>query len=77
MVTPAGGEPEPDWARWNGMSERFEVARFTAALLRALCEGAQPPDIPPGLDATVHEKLARVRAALVATVPRFEAELHV
>src|SRR5205085_1545998 len=25
MVTREGREPEPDWARWNGMSQRFEV----------------------------------------------------
>lgn len=72
MVLREGQEPEPDWARWNGMSERFEVARFTAAVLRALCDGATPPEIPPALDPVIGEKLTRVRDALAATVPRFQ-----
>ncbi len=77
MVVNDDSEPEPDWSTWKGMSERFEVARFTAAVLRALCEGTEPPAIPPGLDSAMHEKLVRVRNALVNTIPRFEAEFAV
>jgi hypothetical protein len=71
MITREGRQPEPDWARWNGMSERFEVARFTAAVLRALCDGTPAPEIPSGLDPVIHEKLVRVRSSLQATVPVF------
>jgi hypothetical protein len=74
MIAREGEQPEPDWARWRGMASRFEVARFTAAVLRALCELRPPPAIPNGLDAAMTAKLQTVRTALVETIPRFEAE---
>ncbi len=70
------GEEEPDWARWRGMSSRFEVARFTAAVLRDLCHDRIPPSVPENLSTEMKHKLQRVREALLATVPRFERSLR-
>jgi hypothetical protein len=76
MVVPAEGEePEPDWARWKGMASRFEVARFTAAVLRTLCDGGEPPGVPRGLDDSMTRRLVTVRAALIAMVDRHRADL--
>jgi hypothetical protein len=75
FVVRGDAEPEPDWARWKGMASRFEVARFTATVLRVLCEGGEPPDVPSGLDDAMTQRLQKVRAALVAMVGRYYAEL--
>ncbi len=75
IVRGKGEEPEPDWARWKGMASRFEVARFTATVLRILCEGGTPPEVPSGLDDAMTRRLVRVRAALVAMVGRYYDEL--
>ena len=76
VVRGEGEDPEPDWARWKGMASRFEVARFTAAVLRTLCDGGEPPDIPAGLDDSMTERLVKVRTALVAMVARHYSELR-
>jgi hypothetical protein len=65
------GEVEPDWSRWRGMASRFEVARFTAAVVRDLSEGRVPPRVPDGLSADMTRRLERVHDALVATIPKF------
>ena len=75
VVRAKGAEPEPDWIRWDGMAPRLEVARYTAAVLRTLCEGGEPPPVPPGLDDAMTEKLVRVRSALITVVGRHYAEL--
>jgi hypothetical protein len=76
MVVRAAGEaPEPDWIRWGGMEPRLEVARYTAAVLRRLCDGGAPPDVPSGLDDAMTERLVKVRTALVAMVERHYADL--
>ena len=72
MIEREGEEPAPDWARWRGMTSRFEVARFTAAVLRALCEGREPPAVPQALEPAMIAKLEKVRAALIVTVDRFD-----
>jgi hypothetical protein len=43
---------------------RLEVARHTAALLRALSDDEAPPPPPPGLDAHLAGRLERVREAV-------------
>ncbi|MFP5255292.1 MAG: hypothetical protein ACLGI8_05510 [Acidimicrobiia bacterium] len=63
-----GGDPEPDWQVWNGMEARFEVARFTAHVLRAVAEGRPAPPVPEGLDPVVAERLAPLRSSLMAVV---------
>jgi hypothetical protein len=43
---------------------RLEVARYTAALLRALSRGGPPPEAPGGLDADLAGRLDRVCTAV-------------
>lgn len=69
-----GEEPEPDWATWRGMSSRFEVARFTASVIRELAEGHPAPEVPE-LDASMRERLVRVRTALVELMATYTDEL--
>jgi hypothetical protein len=57
------------------MSSRFEVASFTASVLRTLCEGGEPPEVPAGLDDAMTAKLFQVHSALVEMVRRHYAEL--
>jgi hypothetical protein len=75
VVHEEGGEPEPDWARWKGMGPRFEVARFTADLLRGLCEGRDALVVPDGLEPAMAARLTKVRDALIAMVARHRDEL--
>jgi hypothetical protein len=75
IVHTEGEAPEPDWARWKGMASRFEVARYTAAVLRTLCDGGDPPAVPPWLDDSMTDRLVKVRTALVAMVARHYSEL--
>lgn len=63
-------ELEPDWRRWRGMASRFEVAHFTATVLKDLCAGESPPEVPPGLEPSMSERLGRVREALVTIFER-------
>jgi len=71
VVHEPGGEPEPDWSRWHGMATRYEVARFTAAVLRSLTDGESPPAIPDGVEGDLVPRLERVRSELVELVGRY------
>jgi hypothetical protein len=67
-----GGEVEtPSWARWHGMEPRLVVTRFTAALLRSQVEETPIPDLPPGLDAAMQERLLMVRDEIIDLVGRY------
>jgi hypothetical protein len=70
-----GGETEPNWETWRGMETRFEVARYTARVLRDLSDGGPAPAIPDGLDPSVAEKLVPVRAALIDLVDRYRDDV--
>jgi hypothetical protein len=68
----AGGElleadEEPD-QRWPWPTSRLEVARYTAGLLRSLCDGAPPPPELTGVDPELAGRLDRVRTALAEIV---------
>jgi len=67
-------DEEPD-QRWPWPPARLEVARYTATLLRALCDGHQPPTAPSGIDEDLTARLARVRTALFHLVREHEADL--
>jgi hypothetical protein len=68
FVEGADGELEPDWARWGGEAARLDVARFTALMLRNLCDGGPPPEIPPDADPAIVAKLELVRDAMTVLV---------
>jgi hypothetical protein len=73
LLTP---DEEPD-QRWPWPTARLEVARYTAGLLRALCDGHPPPTAPPDVDGELARRLDRVSGALVEVVCAYEAEVAV
>jgi hypothetical protein len=75
VVLEEGAEPEPEWVTWNGMESRFEVARFTAAVLRNLCEKRPAPEIPDGVEPRLVPRLETVRDALVHLVATYEEHI--
>jgi hypothetical protein len=73
VVLDDGEEPEPEWAVWPGMESRFEVARFTAMVLRNVSEGFPAPELPTGLEPSMEERLVLVRDEIVQLVAKYEA----
>jgi hypothetical protein len=68
------GEVEtPSWAAYYGMEPRLAVTRFTAALLRSIVEETPHPDLPPGLDPAMEERLLFVREEVIDLVGRYRA----
>jgi hypothetical protein len=68
----AGGEllaadEDPD-QRWPWHTSRLEVARYTAGVLRSLCDGDPLPPPPADVAPDLASRLARVRAALTGIV---------
>jgi hypothetical protein len=63
-----GGEDEPAWSRWPGMAWRFEVTRYTAAVLRAASAGEPVPTAPGGLEPSLEERLRYIRDEVVDLV---------
>ena len=59
-----------DWGEWDGMADRFAVARFTAAVIQAAVEGGDLPVLPAAVDPEVAERLHDVTKAIVETVER-------
>jgi hypothetical protein len=69
-----GGEVEtPSWAAYHGMEPRLAATRYTAALLRSLIERTPPPDLPPGIDPALEQRLLFVRDEIVDLVERYRA----
>jgi hypothetical protein len=74
LTTPAGGAKPRAAGEATDLglpwpSARLEVARHTAALVRALSQGESPPAPPPGLDTDLAARLDRVRAAVTRLFP--------
>jgi hypothetical protein len=65
-------DEEPD-QRWPWPPARLAVARYTASLLRSLCDRQPLPEAPSGLDPDLAGRLDRVRGALVDLVQGYEA----
>ena len=63
-----------DWGQQAGMATRFEVARFTAEVLDAVCAGRPAPDLPSGVDAAIAPRLRMVRNALIDLVATYGPE---
>lgn len=59
--TKENGETEPDWAAWPGPTMRYEVAHFSADVLRASIDRCALPPIPEDSDSAVKDRLHRVR----------------
>jgi hypothetical protein len=59
-----GDERRPEWARHDNMQVRFEVARYTAGLLRSLVHGEEPPAMRPELGPDVEQRLATVETEI-------------
>lgn len=76
LVLKENGEPEPDWGQWPGQAMRFEVARFSANVLKSQHHGLPAPEIPAELDATVTGKLEMVRRELIDMVAKYEGVLR-
>jgi hypothetical protein len=70
-----GGAVDADWQpnqAWPWPVTRLEVARFTGAVLRNLCEGRPAPAIPAEVDPAIAPRLEMVRAELIALVQRYQ-----
>lgn len=63
-----------DWGEWDGMADRFAVARFTAAVIQAAVAGEDVPVLPAGVDPEVASRLDDVTKAIVETVERYGPE---
>jgi hypothetical protein len=74
QVANAEGEMEPDWAHWKGLNDRFEVARYTAIVLRELSRGRAAPPIPATVPASMAASLATVRHELTHLVETYGAD---
>ena len=76
FLTPAEGEPsgevqDPHWAVHESVRPRLELARYTAAVLRAAIERDPVPPVPDGLDPAVHRNCALVRTEMSDLVDRY------
>jgi hypothetical protein len=65
------GREEPDWIRYRNVSDRFEVAQFTAAMLHALIDQRELPPIPPDLEPSLVTRLETVRSEMVDLVETY------
>ena len=67
----SGEETTPRWARFEMMKPRLEVARYTAAVLRASSERRACPPLPLGLDSSLRARLEFVRTEVTDLVDRY------
>jgi hypothetical protein len=74
-VDDGGNDGEPDWSEWKGMTERFESARFSAGVIRALVAGDPVPAVPTGLDAKLTNRLVELQKDLIQLVDLYIDEI--
>lgn len=68
------GEVEaPSWTQFEGMRPRHEVARHTAAVLRALIERRELPDVPGDLEPSLDQRVRYVRDEMIDLLARHGA----
>lgn len=70
-ITQDDGEVVPNWSRWGKDPTRYDVARFTAAVLRSLVDGDPMPEVPTEPEGTMMDKLRLVRAELIDLIGRY------
>lgn len=58
----------PDWGQQEGLADRYEVARYTASVLRDLCDGRPAPPVPSDPAPSMQDRLDLVRNALIDLV---------
>lgn len=63
-LAPVWGENQPDWGAWDGMADRFAVARFTADVITACFAGRPGPQLPDHVDATIRTRLEELQVVL-------------
>jgi len=68
-------DEEPD-QRWPWPVGRLTVARYTAGVLRTLCDGDPEPALPDGVEGELAARLGRVRDALATCVRDHAAIVH-
>jgi hypothetical protein len=69
-VTLKNGEVEPEWVRW-GITDRFQVSRFTSLTLHALRDGDPAPAIPDGVDPAMTRKLELVQREMADVLVKY------
>ena len=67
----ASGETVPDWALMDKDGTRHEVTRFTAGVMRELAAGRPPPPTPPGVEASMADRLETARAEVIDLIERY------
>lgn len=72
---PASADREPD-QKWPWPDARLEVARYTAALLRALTHGLPAPAMPTGLPDSLAGRLRFVHDEVVDLVSTYDADVR-
>lgn len=75
-ISPSGyitkdGRQEPEWARWERVAPRLEVARYTANLLTSSIDRSDPAPMPVVDDEHLREALPKVRDAVLDLVDRY------
>jgi hypothetical protein len=63
---------QPDQTRWPWPVGRLEVALYTAAVLRSLCDGQPAPGVPAEVDPALAPRLEMVRGELVTLVDTYQ-----
>jgi hypothetical protein len=63
-LAPIWGENQPEWGEWDGMADRFAVARFTADVIRASFAGQPGPQLPDTVDAPIRRRLEELQVTL-------------
>lgn len=69
--TKPNGEVVPDWARWDKDGTRYEVTRFTAAVMREVAAGRPAPAVPAGIDTPMAGRLETARAEVIDLLERY------
>ena len=57
---------EPDWGKWEGMADRFAVARYTAIVLRELRAGRPTPEVPAEIGEDLRPRMVTLGEDLTA-----------
>lgn len=68
---PEWGHDVYDWGTWAGQAARYQVAGYTAQVLRDLFGGEPASPVPPEVEGPMAAKLALVREVMTDLVDRY------